>query len=139
MKSAPILCTVHDGKGEMTKLIGLCGQDVSVFTPDQLPRNVLAMPKANPRAYLHGIFACLARYANLHTETWILLPGLRLQMERARRPGQSDPSLVDFEKMLRVKGQREGRANLITAARGIATWIELLGQSSRTRRIVDEP
>ena len=132
----PIKITINDFKGEMNRLLSLYPDDVAVYRPDQFPRNILE-PKGNPRLYFHGLFAVLQRYSNIRPETWTELPGFRMRMERSRKPGDPPPSLVDFEKALRQAAKTENRPNLVTAARAVATLIEVLGESARIRTVLN--
>lgn len=129
-----IKITMHDFKGEMSRLMPLYPQDSALFRPDQLPVNLLET-KGNARMYYHGLFAALQKYSHLRPETWTELPGFVMRMQRSRKPDDPPPSLVDLEKALRKTAETEKRPNLYTAARAIATLIEVLGRTSRIRQV----
>ena len=122
----------YDFKGEAPTLLNLYPEATAIFRPDQLPRNIL-QAKGNARIYFHGLCAVIQRYNNMRPETWTELPGILMRMEKSRQPNDPPPSLVDLEKNLRRLAVAEQRPNLNTAARGIATLIELLGPSARIR------
>ena len=125
---------LDDFKGESVTLMNLYPEDVAIFRHDQVPQNIL-QAKGHARTYYHGIFSVIQRYSNLRPETWTELPGIVTRMNKSRRKGDPPPSLVDLERHLRRLADSEDRPNLRTAARGIATLIELLGQSARIRMV----
>ncbi len=126
--------TLHDFKGEMLRMLPMFPGDSAVFYPDQLPVNILE-PKGNVRMYYQGLFAALRKYSNLRDETWTELPGFLMRMQRSRRPIDPPPSLVDLHKALVSAAEKERRPNLLTAARAIATLIEVLGRTARIRQV----
>lgn len=134
MKIDKVTIRIADFKDEAITLLNLYPEDVVAFRADQLPQNILEA-KGHDSTYYHGIFAVIQRYGNMRAETYTELPGILMRMNKSRGKDDPPPSLVDLEKHLRRIADAEDRPNLKTAARGIASLIELLGQSARIRTV----
>ena len=61
-----------------------------------------------------------------------------LRIEKGMKPGDSYPSLVDFERILRKIAEKENRQNLTTAARAIASLNSVLGRTAFIRKVIKD-
>ena len=125
---------ISDFKNEACRLLSLYPNDTLVFRAGQRPRNILEA-HGHAHTYYQSLFGVIRQFSNLHSETWTELPGFLMRLHKSRKAGEPPPSLVDLHRALRKTADKENRPNLKTAARSVATLIELYKDSSRIRTV----
>ena len=133
IEKQPFTVQFVDHKGEGRRFLHRY-RDVTIFRPDQVPWNILE-PVGDHETYWYGLFHEIGRAFNLRPETWSEMISIMVRLGRGLPAGNPYPSLLDFECILRILAEKDGRPNLLTAARAMATLNALLGRSARIRKV----
>jgi len=121
-----------DHKGEGRRFLNLFPSGVIVCRPDQEFCNMLD-PIGSSKIYYSAWSSEFAKGFSLRPETWTELTDQLLRIERGLRPGDSYPSLKDFEKVLWHLAEK-GRSKFETAARALSALNAVLGDTAYIRK-----
>jgi hypothetical protein len=127
-----VFVTLEDFKCEGRRLTNRYG-NVAVFRPDQIPINMLE-PVGRSETYWLSWSGEFGRAFNLRPETWTKLPEVLSRMEKGMKAGDPYPSLKDFERILFILAEKEGRQTLQTAAQALASLNAILGKTALIRK-----
>jgi hypothetical protein len=127
-----VFVTLEDFKCEGRRLTNRYA-NVAIFRPDQMPINMLE-PVGRSETYWLSWSGEFSKAFNLRPETWTKLPEILSRMEKGMKAGDPYPSLKDFERILFILAEREGRQTLQTAAQALASLNAILGKTALIRK-----